>query len=51
MGIFYHMKSVALAEDLPGIHEMQFKSLEEFYSEADKGYSLVSVINQSFKSI
>nr|ABD98738.1 putative ribonuclease [Graphocephala atropunctata] len=40
MGIFYHVKSVALAEDLPGIHERTFNSIDEFYSEADKGYSL-----------
>jgi len=40
MGIFYHIRSVALAEDLPGIHDMQFKTIDEFYNEADKGYSL-----------
>ncbi|XP_054278334.1 ribonuclease kappa-B [Macrosteles quadrilineatus] len=40
MGIFYQVKSVALAEDLPHIHEATFATVEEFYTEADKGYSL-----------
>lgn len=42
MGIFYQMKSVALAEDLPDIHEKQFNTVDEFYTAADKGYNLVS---------
>lgn len=42
MGLFFHMRSVALAEDLPG-HEEHFATKEAFYSAADKGYTLVCV--------
>lgn len=39
MGVFFYMKSVALAEDLPG-HEEHFSSALDFYAAADKGYIL-----------
>nr|CAD7456133.1 unnamed protein product [Timema tahoe] len=38
MGIFYYVKSVALAEDLPGLEE-NFKTADEFYAKADVGYT------------
>ncbi|PSN57536.1 Ribonuclease kappa-B [Blattella germanica] len=39
MGIFYYVRSIALAEDLPGIEEEGgFKTVEEFYQVADRGY-------------
>lgn len=41
MGIFYHFHSVALIEDLP--LESTYKKPLDFYNDADKGYSQVSV--------
>lgn len=41
MGFFYSVRSVALAEDLPGA-EHHYASAKEFYAAADKGYTLVS---------
>nr|CAD7590150.1 unnamed protein product [Timema genevievae] len=38
MGIFYYVKSVALAEDLPGLEE-KFNTADEFYAKADVGYT------------
>lgn len=40
MGIFYYFKSVALAEDLPGMEE-SFSGIDEFYTQADRGYTQV----------
>ncbi|XP_046999173.1 ribonuclease kappa-B [Schistocerca americana] len=37
MGIFYYVRSVALADDLPGV-EKEFENLSEFYAAADAGY-------------
>lgn len=42
MGIFYFVKSVALIEDLPIDEEHVFGTVEEFYAEADRGYTQVS---------
>lgn len=42
MGFFYYIRSVALIEDLNIDEEHVFKDPQEFYSEADKMYSLVS---------
>lgn len=39
MGIFYHMHSVALIEDLPLEHE--YKNPQQFYTDADKAYGQV----------
>lgn len=38
MGIFYYVRSVALADDLPGV-EKEFENLNEFYTAADAGYT------------
>ncbi|KAI4468456.1 ribonuclease kappa [Holotrichia oblita] len=38
MGVFYYIRSVALAEDVPGLEE-HFESLQEFYAAADAGYT------------
>lgn len=43
MGIFYFVKSIALAEDLPGVEEGGFESPEEFYKIADRGYVQVCI--------
>jgi hypothetical protein len=43
MGIFYYVKSIALAEDLPGVEEGGFESPEEFYKIADRGYVQVCI--------
>jgi len=40
MGFFYYIRSVALVEDLNIGEEHDFKSAQDFYSEADKMYSL-----------
>lgn len=42
MGFFYYIHSVALIEDLNLDEETKFATAAEFYSEADKMYSLVS---------
>ncbi|KAI4468472.1 zinc finger c2h2 superfamily [Holotrichia oblita] len=42
MGVFYYIRSVALAEDVPGLEE-HFESLEEFYAAADAGYTQVYI--------
>lgn len=44
MGIFYFVKSVALIEDLPIDEEHTFASVEDFYAEADRGYTQVCQI-------
>lgn len=44
MGIFYHLHSVALIEDLPLEHN--YKKPSDFYTDADKGYG--QVIIQTF---
>lgn len=41
MGFFYYIRSVALIEDLTFSEEL-VKNVKEFYTEADKKYSLVS---------
>lgn len=41
MGIFYHIKSVALAEDLP--LKETYSDMTDFYSDADRGYSLNAI--------
>lgn len=41
MGFFYYIRSVALIEDLNIGEEHEFHNAQEFYSEADKMYSLV----------
>nr|CAD7199182.1 unnamed protein product [Timema douglasi] len=46
MGIFYYVKSVALAEDLPGLEE-NFKTADEFYAKADIGYTQVKYPTRS----
>jgi len=38
MGIFYYVRSIALSEDLPGVEEGGFKSADDFYDIADRGY-------------
>ncbi|KAJ9595696.1 hypothetical protein L9F63_013109 [Diploptera punctata] len=39
MGIFYYVRSIALAEDLPGVEsEEGFKNAKDFYDIADRGY-------------
>lgn len=43
MGFFYHIHAVALVEDLNFNEEHKFTDPNEFYSEADKLYSLVSM--------
>lgn len=42
MGVFYYIRSVALAEDVPGL-ERHFDSLEAFYAAADAGYTQVCI--------
>lgn len=42
MGIFYYIKSVALAEDLP--LKESYEKLDDFYRDADRGYNLVSLV-------
>ncbi|XP_063241444.1 ribonuclease kappa-like [Bacillus rossius redtenbacheri] len=39
MGIFYYVRSVALAEDLPGLEEEHFHTINDFYAKADLGYT------------
>lgn len=39
MGFFYSLRSVALAEDLPGAEE-SFPTAKEVYAVAEKGYTL-----------
>lgn len=41
MGVFYHIHSVALVEDLPG-NEGHFATAKDYYDAVDKGFSLVS---------
>lgn len=43
MGVFYYVHAVALAEDLPDIHE-EYNSLEAFYTVVDRGYEQVGDI-------
>lgn len=45
MGFFYYIRSVALIEDLNISEEHTFKNSQEFYSTADKMYSLVRINN------
>lgn len=40
MGIFYHFRAVALAEDIPGIEE-GFETVDAFYAAANRGYDMV----------
>lgn len=42
MGVFYYIRAVALAEDVPGIGN-EFHTLEEFYAAADAGYTQVKL--------
>lgn len=42
MGIFYYIKSVALAEDLP--LKESYDKIDDFYRDADRGYNLVSIV-------
>lgn len=42
MGVFYYVRSVALAEDLPGI-EGPFEDATAFYAAADRGYTQVRI--------
>ncbi|KAI5738094.1 hypothetical protein M8J77_002900 [Diaphorina citri] len=39
MGVFYHIRSVALIEDLPG-EETHFASIDDFYQTVERGYTL-----------
>jgi len=40
MGIFYYVRAVALAEDLPGMgEEDKITSIEQFYKDAEHGYT------------
>lgn len=39
MGVFYYIEAVALAEDLPEIHEYQ--NITDFYSKMTVGYQQV----------
>ncbi|KAL1459760.1 hypothetical protein WDU94_011715 [Cyamophila willieti] len=39
MGVFYQMRSVALAEDLPGV-EHHFATADEYLEVVNKGYTL-----------
>jgi len=43
MGIFYYVRSIALSEDLPGVEEGGFKSADDFYEIADRGYLQVCI--------
>ena len=43
MGIFYYVRSVALVEDLP-LEEENITNAEDFYAEADRGYSQVILL-------
>lgn len=51
MGVFYHIRSVALIEDLPG-EETHFASIDDFYQTVERGYTLVStylnIIHEGF---
>ncbi|EEB15628.1 hypothetical protein Phum_PHUM377620 [Pediculus humanus corporis] len=38
MGIFYHVRSVALAEDLPISHS-EIENTDEFYTAVERGYT------------
>ncbi|KAF5307185.1 hypothetical protein FQR65_LT00701 [Abscondita terminalis] len=38
MGLFYHYRSVALFEDIPGL-EGKFANIDAFYKAADEGYA------------
>lgn len=42
MGIFYHVRSVALAEDLPISHS-DTQNVDEFYVAVERGYTQVSL--------
>ena len=44
MGFFYYIRSVALIEDLAFNEEEKFEKMQDFYSVADKKYSLVRII-------
>jgi len=41
MGIFYYINSVALIEDIPLDEHMVYKDAQDFYTEADRGYTQV----------
>lgn len=45
MGIFYHFRAVALAEDIPGIEE-GFETVDAFYAAANRGYDMVRALWQ-----
>lgn len=40
MGIFYYVRSVALAEDLP-LEEKEITDINEFYAEVETAYTRV----------
>jgi hypothetical protein len=48
MGFFYYIRSVALIEDLNIGEDHIFKNSQEFYSTADKMYSLVIATTLTF---
>lgn len=39
MGFFFFMNSVALVEDLPLEEGAQYKNVEDFYREAERGFN------------
>jgi len=48
MGFFYYIRSVALIEDLNISEEHKFTDPQDFYSTADKMYSLVRSYNDTY---
>lgn len=49
MGIFYYVRSVALVEDLPMGEAEEIKDINEFYAQADRGYSQVWLYGHIFQ--
>ena len=47
MGIFYHVRSVALAEDLPISHS-EIENTDEFYTAVERGYTQVRLYQNFF---
>ena len=43
MGVFFYIRAVALAEDIP-LEGHEFHTLDEFYAAADDGYNQVSYL-------
>lgn len=50
MGFFYYIRSVALIEDLNIPEEHKFTDPQDFYSYADKMYSLVRINNDLYNN-